>query len=59
MRDITDIQAVRPATNLLAEFDQVFLKDTQIPKIAIRSAECVGGLSVYIRPQTKRSFTGS
>lgn len=41
MRDISDIQAVRPGTNLLAEFDQVFLKDSEIPKIPIRSAEGV------------------
>jgi len=39
MRDITDIQAVRPGTNLLAEFDRVFLKDGEIPKTPIRSAE--------------------
>ena len=39
MRDITDIQAVRPGTNLLAEFDQVFLKDQQVPKIRIGGAE--------------------
>jgi len=39
MRDITDIQAVRPGTNLLAEFEQVFLKDADVPKAAIRSAD--------------------
>jgi quercetin dioxygenase-like cupin family protein len=39
MRDITDIQAVRPGTNLLAEFDQVFLKDAEVPKIRIGGAE--------------------
>ena len=39
MRDISDIEAVRPGTNLLAEFDQVFLKDTQVPKIRIGGAE--------------------
>ena len=39
MRDITDIQAVRPGTNLLEEFDQVFLKDAQVPKIRIGGAE--------------------
>jgi quercetin dioxygenase-like cupin family protein len=39
MRDISDIQAVRPGTNLLAEFDRVFLKDAEIPRVPIRSAE--------------------
>ena len=39
MRNLTDIQAVRPGTNLLAEFDRVFVKDSEIPKIPIRSAE--------------------
>ena len=39
MRDITDIQAIRQGTNLLAEFDQVFLKDAEIPKKPIRSAD--------------------
>jgi len=39
MRDITDIQAVRPGTNLLAEFDKVFLKDAEVPKIRIGGAE--------------------
>ena len=29
MRDISDIQAVRSGTNLLSEFDRVFLKDLQ------------------------------
>ena len=41
MRDISDIQAVRSGTNLLSEFDRVFLKDSEIPKIPIRSAEGV------------------
>ena len=51
MRDITDIQAIRPGTNLLAEFDQVFLKDSDIPKIPIRSAEGAnfGKASVQIK----------
>ena len=39
MRDITDIQAVRPGTNVRAEFDQVFLKDAEVPKIRIGGAE--------------------
>ena len=39
MRDITDIEAVRPGTNLLQEFDRVFLKDAQVPKIRIGGAE--------------------
>jgi quercetin dioxygenase-like cupin family protein len=39
MRDITDIQSVRRGTNLLAEFDQVFLRDSQIPKTPIGGAE--------------------
>jgi quercetin dioxygenase-like cupin family protein len=39
MRDITDIQATRPNSNLLAEFDKVFVKDSEIPKVPIRSAE--------------------
>jgi quercetin dioxygenase-like cupin family protein len=39
MRDITDIQAVRPGTNLLREFEQVFLKDAEVPKIRIGGAE--------------------
>lgn len=39
MRDITDINAVRPGTNLLAEFDRVFVKDADIPKTPIRSAD--------------------
>jgi quercetin dioxygenase-like cupin family protein len=39
MRDITDIQAVRPGTNLLQEFDQVFLRDADVPKIRIGGAE--------------------
>ncbi len=39
MRDITDIQAVRLGTNQLAEFDQVFLNDAQVPKVPIRSAD--------------------
>lgn len=39
MRDISDIHAVRQGTNLLAEFDQVFLKDADVPKKAIRSAD--------------------
>jgi len=32
MRDITDIHAVRPGTDLTAEFDRVFVKDAEIPK---------------------------
>ena len=39
MRDITDIQATRHGSNLLAEFDQVFLKDAEVPKKLIRSAD--------------------
>jgi quercetin dioxygenase-like cupin family protein len=39
MRDISDIQAVRPGTNLLQEFDQVFLRDADVPKIRIGGAE--------------------
>jgi quercetin dioxygenase-like cupin family protein len=39
MRDISDIQAVRPGTNLLAEFDRVFIRDSEIPKIPIGGAE--------------------
>jgi quercetin dioxygenase-like cupin family protein len=39
MRNIADIQTIRPGTNLLAEFDQVFLRDADIPKTPIRSAE--------------------
>ncbi|HZQ14864.1 MAG TPA: cupin domain-containing protein [Pseudolabrys sp.] len=41
MRDVTDIQATRPGSNLLAEFDQVFVRDVDIPKTPIRSAEGV------------------
>lgn len=39
MRDITDLEAVRPGTNLLAEFDRVFIKDSDIPIQPIASAE--------------------
>ena len=39
MRDISNIQAVRPGTNLLQEFDQVFLRDADVPKIRIGGAE--------------------
>lgn len=39
MRDITDIQATRQGSNLLAEFDQVFIKDAEVPKKLIRSAD--------------------
>lgn len=39
MRDITDIQPVRPGTKLLAEFDRLFVKDSEIPRQPIRSAE--------------------
>jgi quercetin dioxygenase-like cupin family protein len=39
MRDITDLQPVRPGTNLLAEFDRVFIKDSEIPIQPIGSAE--------------------
>jgi quercetin dioxygenase-like cupin family protein len=39
MRDIADIQAVRPGSNLLSEFDRVFLKDSDIPKVRIPGAE--------------------
>jgi quercetin dioxygenase-like cupin family protein len=41
MRDIADIHAVRPGTNLVAEFDKVFLKDADIPKLPIRGADGV------------------
>ena len=51
MRDITDIQSVRPGTNLLSEFDQVFLKDADIPKLPIRSADGAdfGKTNVHIK----------
>jgi quercetin dioxygenase-like cupin family protein len=39
MRDISDIQAVRKGTNLLAEFDRVFIRDSEIPKTPITGAE--------------------
>lgn len=39
MRDIADIQAVRPGTNLLQEFDRVFIRDSDIPKTPISGAE--------------------
>jgi quercetin dioxygenase-like cupin family protein len=50
MRDITDINAVRPGTNLLAEFDRVFVKDAEIPKVPIRSADgaALTGVSVKL-----------
>lgn len=41
MRDHTDIQSVRPGTNLLAQFDQRFLKDSEVPKQPIRAADGV------------------
>ena len=51
MRDIRDINAVRPGTNLLAEFGDVFLKDAQITKVPIRSADGVafGNAAVEIK----------
>ena len=39
MRDITDIQAVRDGTNLLQEFDRVFVRDADVPKRPIGGAE--------------------
>jgi quercetin dioxygenase-like cupin family protein len=39
MRDIKDIQAVRQGTNLLAEFDRVFVPDAEIPMQKIGGAE--------------------
>jgi quercetin dioxygenase-like cupin family protein len=39
MRDITDIQSVRKGTNLLQEFDRVFIADADIPKQTIGGAE--------------------
>lgn len=41
MRDITDIKPVRPGTNLLQEFGRVFVKDSEIPKQPIHSADGV------------------
>src|SRR5581483_10908015 len=41
MRDITDIRPVRPGTNLLQEFGRVFVKDSEIPKQPIHSADGV------------------
>jgi quercetin dioxygenase-like cupin family protein len=51
MRDIRDINAVRPGTNLLAEFDRVFLKDAHIPRVPIGQADGVpfGSASVEIK----------
>lgn len=39
MRDIADLKATRPGTNLVAEFDRVFCKDHEIPVQRIESAE--------------------
>ncbi|HWI77966.1 MAG TPA: cupin domain-containing protein [Ramlibacter sp.] len=51
MRDIRDINAVRPGTNLLAEFGEVFLKDAQIPRVPIGQADGVqfGNAAVEIK----------
>lgn len=39
MRDISDLQAGRPGTNLAAEFDRVFYHDHEMPIQKIESAE--------------------
>ena len=51
MRDIRDINAVRPGTNLLAEFGNVFLKDDDIPRVPIHSADGIafGAAAVEIK----------
>ena len=51
MRDISDINVVRPGTNLLAEFGEVFLKDADIPKQPIHRADGVqfGDAAVEIK----------
>jgi quercetin dioxygenase-like cupin family protein len=51
MRDHTNKEIVRDGTNLLASFDQLFLKDAEVPQQAIRSAAGVdfGKASVSIK----------
>jgi quercetin dioxygenase-like cupin family protein len=51
MRDIRDINAVRPGTNLLAEFGRVFVKDAEIPRVPIGQADGVqfGSAAVEIK----------
>jgi quercetin dioxygenase-like cupin family protein len=49
MRDIKDLQSVRPGTNLLTEFDRVFIKDSEIPIQPIASAEGVRFTNVDVK----------